>query len=212
MPICSACSERLPFVGSGGCAICGRDMGASPPGSVCDDCSGPHAPHFDCAASALRFEGEARRMILDYKFNRHFWVADFLADCMVTAARSRFPLVDVDLILPMPVTVFHRIDRGYNQCEILAKHISALISRRCRTDILRRKGHPRRQADLSGAERRTNVLGTFAVSRPSFVEGRTILVIDDVMTTGSTLSECAHALKDAGAWRVFALTAAKAIR
>ncbi|MBR7180447.1 MAG: ComF family protein, partial [Kiritimatiellae bacterium] len=75
-----------------------------------------------------------------------------------------------------------------------------------------RTGRPKRQSGLGGSERRENVKGSFAVLRPGFVRGRTLLVVDDVMTTGSTLSECARALKEAGAAKVFALTLARTVK
>ena len=81
----------------------------------------------------------------------------------------------------------------------------------CPPLVLRRKNAPKRQGRLGEAERRTNVVGTVGVLRPSAVAGRTVLVVDDVMTTGSTLSECAAELKRAGAARVWCLSLARSL-
>ena len=77
---------------------------------------------------------------------------------------------------------------------------------------MRRRGSPRRQSGLSEDDRRANAVGSFSVMRPSRVVGRTVLVVDDIMTTGATLSECAAELKRAGASRVWGLTLARSLR
>ena len=112
----------------------------------------------------------------------------------------------------MPLTVFHRVDRGYNQSAYFAEALAKRLDRACRGDVLKRKGHPGRQSELDESARRANVKDTFAVAKPELVRGRTLLVIDDVMTTGATLSECARELKAAGASRVWCLTLARSIR
>lgn len=204
---------RIPFVPQTGCcAVCGRSVAGLEGEYLCEDCSGASRPHFDRAASAFRFEGKAREILLGFKFNRRLWLRDDFVDWLEAALRARFDDAAVDLVLPMPTTLFHRADRGYSQCAYLAKPLARRIDRLYRADILRRTGHPRRQSDLTEEERRENAKGTFAVRHPEFVRGRTVLVVDDVMTTGATLSECARSLKDAGVWRVWCLTLARSIR
>lgn len=204
---------RLPVVDFNGCCeICGKDIGSGGYSLLCQDCSGPHKPAFDRAAFVLRFEEDARRMILDYKFNRNIWLRNDFVLLMESAARSRFDMDEIDIVCPMPLTLFHRLDRGYNQCGYLARALARRMGRAYRADIVRRKGHPRRQAGLSEKERRKNVRGTFSVRHASDIAGKTIMVVDDVLTTGATLSECARALKAAGAKRVYALALAKAVR
>ena len=211
--LCGECLMRLPIVDFNGCCeICGKDIGAGEYSLLCQDCSGPHKPAFDRAAFALRFEEDARNMILDYKFNRSIWLRNDFVLLMEAAARRRFDLDAVDMVCPMPLTLFHRLDRGYNQCAYLARELARRIAREDRADIVRRTGHPRRQAGLTEKERRENERGTFAIRHAEAIVGKTVLVVDDVLTTGATLSECARALKDAGAQRVFALTLAKAVR
>ncbi len=211
--VCSSCLMRMPFVPQMGCcAVCGRAVAGLESEYLCEDCSGAGRPHFDRAASVFRFEGKARRMLLDFKFNRHLWLRDDFVDWLEAALRARFDGAAVDLVLPMPTTIFHRADRGYSQCAYLAKPLARRIDRLCRANILRRTGHPKRQSDLSEQERRENAKDTFAVRHSELVRGRTVLVVDDVMTTGATLSECARTLKAFGAWRVWCLTLARSIR
>lgn len=202
---------RIPFYPlEGCCSVCGKVMDAVEGGDLmCGECRCGNRPHFDRVANAVLFEENARRMVIDFKFNGHFWLRDDFVDWLEAAASARFSLPSVDLILPMPITLRHRLDRGFNQCEYLAAELARRIGRVCDSSALRRVGSPRRQAGLRREERLANVVGTFAVPRPERISGRTILVIDDVMTTGATLSECAKTLKVAGAWRIFALSLAR---
>jgi len=204
---------RLPFAEQGGaCRICGRPVASPGPELVCSDCEGPGRPAFDRAASALRFEGDARRMILDFKFNRRFWLRDDLLDCLEGAARARLNVAAVDCVVPVPTTAWHRLDRGYNPVGCLARPLAKRLGRRYLPRALVRCGNPVRQSELDERERRENVRDTVGVRTAEILRGRTVLVVDDILTTGATLSECARQLKAAGAWRVWCATLARAVR
>lgn len=212
--VCSDCLARIPFVRQNACCrVCGREYpGIDPSGGACSECTGANAPHFDAAASAVRFEGAARRMLLDFKYNRHFWMMDDVADWLEGALRARLSPSAVDAVLPVPSSPLHRLDRGYNQCEFFARAVARRIGRKFIADAAIRTGDPLRQAGLDEETRRENAKGTFAVPRPEAIRGRTVLAIDDIITTGSTLSEFARELKKAGAWRVWCLTLAQTVR
>lgn len=211
--LCSDCLNRIPFIPTDGCCrVCGRAVEGQPHEYLCDDCKGANAPFFDRAASAVRFEAEARDLLLGYKFNRRLWYRDEFTDWLEGAARARFDVTAVDLVLPMPITLFHRLDRGYNQSAYLASLLAKRFDRPYAANVLVRTGHPKRQSELDEDARRENAKNTFAVRHPEKVRGRTVLVVDDIMTTGATLSECARELKSAGAWRIWCLTVARSIR
>ena len=200
------------------CEVCGRQCDR-PRRHVCADCLNripfvrpeDGVYEIDDAASAVRFECETREMVNGFKFKRHLWLRDDFVDWMEAAAGARFDLAAVDLVVPMPSGVRHRIDRGYNQCEVLAAELARRIGRRCRR-LMKRQGKFKTQSTLNEEERIENVKGTFAVRRPELVRGRTILVVDDIMTTGATLGECARTLKEAGASRVWSVTLARSVR
>jgi ComF family protein len=111
----------------------------------------------------------------------------------------------------MPISLKTRINRGYNQSEYLAARVARNIDRRFDGGILKRVGNPKRQSTLGADERMENVTNTIKLVKPEMVRGRTVLVVDDIMTTGASLSECARVLKEAGAWRVWTLCLARAI-
>ena len=210
--VCSACLMRLPFAEQVGCCrLCGRSVPGFEGEFVCGDCE-THRPAFDRAASALRYEGEARTIIKNYKFNNRVWLREDLADWLDAAARARLPVTAVDAVLPMPLSAWHRLDRGYNQSALLAASLARRLDRAFLPNALRRIGNPKRQSELPAAERYRNAAGTFAVSTPTSVRGRTILLVDDIMTTGATLSAAAAALKDASAAKIFCITLARSLQ
>lgn len=210
--ICSDCLNRLPFVPATGCCRrCGREALGLDGEFLCEDCR-VRRPHFDRAASALRMEGDARRMLNDFKFHDHHWLRDDFVDFLEATARARFEVSRIDLVLSVPSTAFRLLNRGYSPCRILARPLAKRLGRPCPPFVLRRANAPRRQALLSEEERRTNVIDTFAVMRPNVVRGRTVLLLDDVMTTGATLSEGAAELKRAGAARVWCLSLTRSLR
>ena len=121
------------------------------------------------------------------------------------------------LILPVPLHSSRQLERGFDQAELLARGLVRALRResewqslRVETRCLRRTRATLPQSGLSLVARRENVRGVFAVTDPKRVEDRTVVLVDDVMTTGATLSACAASLKAAGARRVFALTVARA--
>ena len=204
--VCTDCLMRLPFLPTTGCCRrCGRDVPGLDREFLCEDCR-RYRPHFDRVASALRFEGEARQMMLDFKFNRHLWLRNDFVDYLEGVALARFKVEAIDLVLPMPATRWHRLDRGFNPCDYLARALAKRLDRPFAAHVMRRVGSPKRQGRLSEEERRENVKGTFAVRKPDLVRGRTVLVLDDIMTTGSTLSECAKTLKEAAAAKVWCVS------
>jgi len=187
--ICAECLNRIPFV--------------RPEDGMYE---------IDDAASAVRFECETREIINGYKFKNSIWLRDDFVDWIEAAARSRFDVAAIDAVIAIPTTLSHRINRGYNQSALLAESLAKRLDRRFLGRAVARTGHPKRQSSLSEEERAENVKGTFVVREPELVRGRTILLVDDIMTTGSTLSECAKTLKDAGAWRVWSVTLARSVR
>jgi len=155
---------------------------------------------------------DAREMLNAFKFRHRHWLRNDLVDWLEAVTCARFRVDEIDLVLPMPSTLFHRFDRGCNQCEILGSALARRLVKPYESRVLRRVGHPKRQGGLSEAERLENAVGTFSVRSPEAVRDRTVLVVDDIMTTGATLSACAEELKASGAVRVWCVTVARSFR
>ncbi len=206
--LCSDCINRASVVPLDGlCRKCGREATGLEGEYLCDNCRMRH-PQFDRVGSVLVFEGEMRRVINRFKFENGFYLRDDFVDLMEGLSGIRFDLSEVEAVVAVPLALFRRFIRGYNQCEVLAKELARRLNKPYYR-MLKRIGHPPRQSDLTEDERWQNVKGTFAIGRMPKILPKTVLLVDDIMTTGATLSECARILKAVGVKTVNCLTLAR---
>jgi ComF family protein len=202
---CAACQAAAPRLHPPLCPRCGDPTRGER--TECGTCRA-HPPAFDRAAAWGAYDGTLQAAIRRYKFRRDFGLAEVFAARMAEAVRERGWTVDA--ALPVPLGRERQRERGYNQAALLARPLAAALGCRYAGRMLRRARETRPQVGLSVAERRRNVAGAFAVrERPP--TGARLLVVDDVMTTGATLSDAARALKEAGAGEVYAVALARAV-
>lgn len=203
--ICAECWPSIPWLGDEVCPSC-----ASPArqGRLCRTC-GERSPALDGARAACRFEGTARAAILDLKFRGVRRRAEVLGQ-LVAASLERRPLA-IDALVPIPLSTGRRRQRGFNQSELIADEIGRRIGVGVEPRWLTRIKETAPQVRRSREERRLNVAGAFGCGAPELVAGKRIALVDDVMTTGATLSVAAEALKQSGATRVFALVVAREV-
>ncbi len=163
---------------------------------------------FDAAYCFGAYEGPLRQLIHLFKYDCVRPLAAPLGSFLVSALpRSE----QIDAVVPVPLHWRRRWQRGFNQSELLARRVAERYGLRV-LRALRRKRATASQAGLTSSRRRANVSGAFTVRRRQDVEGRRILLVDDVFTTGATVSACGAALKRAGARRVVALALARVDR
>ena len=194
--LCRACFEALPFVGHPFCRRCGAPTAFEVYG--CGECRDKDFG-FDGARAPLRYEGVGKELVhaLKYKGYAHV-VEKVMAPLMVDLLDSR----RFDGVVPVPLHRVRLAKRGFNQAELMAREVAEKINALV-LDKLKVVRRTRDQVELSAEARRANVAGAYASRGP--VAGR-ILLVDDVFTTGATLSECAGVLRKAGAKEVHALT------
>lgn len=211
--ICSSCFAGLPFHETGGaCRICGTTIVSKVQHDfICEVCS-KTPPPFEFARSAVRFEEPCRQLLLDFKFGHATWLEADLVDLLEAAVRAKLDAPAIDVIVPVPLHQSRLRERGYNQSALLATGLARRLYRRADLQALVRTRDTGHQARLSGEARLTNLKDAFGVDVASGIRGRTVLLIDDVMTTGTTLSACAAPLLAAGASRIWCATVARAIR
>jgi ComF family protein len=211
IPVCPECLEKPgPMVAEHFCVSCRTPfLNASPLDSDgrCALCRRGLAG-FDAAFSYGEYDAELRELIHLYKYGRVYPLAARLGALMGRALPRDAAF---DVIVPMPLHWTRRWRRGFNQAELLARTLSKRIGVPVVNAMARRKP-TQSQAGLTSAERRTNVAGAFQVRKRRSIEGRHVLLIDDVLTTGATAGACAATLKRAGARRVTVLTLARADR
>src|SRR5207237_5163832 len=165
--------------------------------------------HFDAALSAYRSRGIGRHVILNFKYGRQIHLRHLVARWPLAALDDeRLRERRFDAIVPVPLHPAKQRERGFNQAALLAEWLSrhmALPSR----PVLQRVRFTTTQTAFDRAERMQNLRNAFRLRKNGDVRKLRVLLIDDVLTTGSTLSECARVLKEAGALSVYAATAAR---
>ena len=217
--ICHACWESLqPWLGPA-CKRCGLPFASLQASDAIDSLCGScrlDEPEFDVARSYGLYAGNLRKAILQLKFHGKEYLANRLGEFLAQAFEA-LSEPDSAIVVPVPLHASRRSQRGFNQAELLARGLVRRLRRGERfeglqfvADSLCRTRATLPQVGLSVRARRENVSGVFSVVRPDRVRNRAIVLIDDVMTTGATLSACAAALKRAGASRVLALSLARA--
>ena len=193
-PLCGACWAAMPRIAPPWCERCGlpfRALTPLPPAAPapCGPCRAD-PPAWDWARSGAEYEGVVRDAIHALKFEAKRALARPLA-----------------ALVPVPLARARQQARGFNQAALLAERLAAGLRLPVRPRWLTRARATAPQSDLGAAERRANVRGAFAAA-PA-VAGRHVIIVDDVLTTGATVAECARALRAAGAFRVGVLTVAR---
>jgi len=170
-------------------------------------------PAFDAARAARAHTGLMRRAVADLKFRGGTGTAAILSTLMAREIEQDEHYAGLDLIVPVPVHYSRLRDRPYNQALLLAQALGRRLDLPVSSRLLRKVRPTPPQVGLSRAKRLLNVKGAFAVTAKgqAKIDGKAVLLVDDVMTTGATAHECAKALRMAGAHRVVVLTAARAI-
>ncbi len=209
---CSSCWNDFAVLRGPLCPQCGRQFPspetlAHSPEHRCLECR-QDTPLFDQALSVGYFEGPLREAIHQFKYRPCRSLGKPIADWMVG---HLLPIQSVDLVLPVPLHRSRLRERGFNQAVLLAARLAEHFSLALCYDNLVRIRPTRPQVELTGEERKKNVSGAFGLIRPADIAEKSVLLVDDVFTTGATMNECASILKRAGAARVQALTAARAV-
>ncbi len=208
---CPDCLEQIAWITSPLCPKCGRPYPDAPGSAdhLCGECI-EEAFHFDSARSAVFHSGIVRDLVHQFKFGARTEWAPPLVE-LLEIAWSDFDFPVPDLVVPVPLHSRRLKERGFNQSGLLGREFARRLDLRISFDILLRKNRTDPQTRLNRVERLKNVKGAFEAAGNSAARGLHILLLDDVFTTGSTLSECAKALKRKGALQVHALTVTRAI-
>jgi ComF family protein len=208
--ICPDCRGLMPAIVAPLCIMCGIPFTGAGIDHACGSCIAS-PPRFDMARAALAYEGASRDLIHAFKYRNKTHLRRPLAlltiERLSEFMRSRRP----DLILPVPLHRKKLASRGFNQAVLLGEILSQLLKIPLDRNNLRRIRWTEPQVNLAAGDRRTNVKGAFSIHEASLVSGRRILLVDDVLTTGSTAEECGRVLKTAGASDVTVVTVARAL-
>ncbi|MGB9151528.1 MAG: ComF family protein [Alphaproteobacteria bacterium] len=204
--LCPACWKQIQFIAAPLCECCGApfDIPAGA-GMLCGSCLTVR-PRYQSARAAMLYDDASRKLVLGFKYGDRTYAAQALAVWMHRAACDF--IAQADALLPVPLHRTRLFRRRYNQSSLLAQQVAALAQKPFLPDALRRIRATPTQGQRKRKERQENVRGAFAVLpryAPS-IEGKTLVLVDDVLTTGATVEECTRVLLEAGAKQVHVLT------
>ncbi|MGB8841640.1 MAG: ComF family protein [Aliidongia sp.] len=219
--LCSGCWRGINFLGEPCCGCCGVpfafDAGANQGGAaiLCAGCLA-RPPRFDRALSVFAYDDHSRSLVLTLKHGDRLQSVPAFGQWLARAGAKL--LAEADLVAPVPLHWTRLWRRRYNQSALLAQAACAAWRRQGHPgptlvpDLLIRGRRTPSQGHRTRIQRAENVRGAFRVRGKSDVTGKRVLLIDDVLTSGATVEECARVLRRAGAARIFVLTLARAVR
>jgi ComF family protein len=222
---CGVCGRLLAPARSPFCDRCRTALTADPH-RTCPRCAATVGPYVDvtngcvhCRDTPFHFErvlrvgpyeGLLQQVVLRLKHRSGEGLAELLGELWAEHAEASLRAAGASAVVPVPLHWRRRWARGYNQSEALARGVAVRLGLPCRSAWLRRLRHTPLQPLQSPTARRDNVRGAFRACRGGHLRGQTVLLVDDVLTTGSTCSEAARALRAAGAATVVVAVLARA--
>lgn len=209
--LCPDCWHAIDFIHAPLCSHCGVPFTFctdSFDSSVCADCI-TSPPHYSMARSAFRYTDGSAKLVFDLKYYDHTYGARTFAAWLYRAGYDC--LAGADLLIPVPLHPRRLLRRLYNQSALLCYELSSLSGIPAHFSLLRRTRHVPAQTQLTRKQRLQNVTHVFACPAPAraMLSGKTVVLIDDVLTTGSTVQACSQTLLRAGAHDVRVLTLAR---
>ena len=209
---CSNCLSQIRWIEPPFCSICGipfisREVETHPCGACVT-----HRKYFTIARALGAFEGSLQEAIHRWKYEGKTYLTPFFADWMAEGLNRHWEPGSLDLLIPVPLHTRRLRERGFNQALLLVRELSRRTGIPYRKSILQKKKSTIPQVNLSGVEREKELRGTFHVIGKEELSGLSVLLIDDVYTTGATVNECSKVLLRGGAKRVDVLTLAHVLR
>lgn len=209
---CPACWQDLNLICNPYCPVCGIPFPVETPGPhICGDCLAD-SYRFDRARATGIYRGLLRDVLHRFKYGGQTFLVRPLARLLTGPGKELSRLHRIELIVPVPLHSKRLLQRGFNQAALLAKHLRSILKIPVDYSSLRRTRWTEPQTGLSRNQRAKNVKGAFKLTDPERVRGKRVLLLDDVLTTGETVNQCARVLKkDGEAREVVVLTVARTV-
>ncbi len=203
--LCDSCIKSIKMLKGNRCLFCGRPM-RSRFETTCAQClEKKHS--FEESLAPFSYSGSIQDSLLRFKYHGRAEYAAFYARCIWEYGKTRISKWDADVIVPVPVHRSRFEKRGYNQAALIAGELSTLSGISVREDLVRRKKKTKAQKELGAAQRKKNMEQAFEYSGKGDAPKK-ILLVDDIMTTGSTADTLSELLKENGAQKVYLVCAA----
>lgn len=212
LSLCQTCIADFRHISSPLCPICGVPFPSElKEDHPCEDCLRKR-PFFDSAAAPYSYEGPILTAIHRLKYGAKSFLAGSLGPLLSRYTEERIKEPGHLLTIPVPLHPKRVRERGFNQSLLLARHVAKGLKSDLDFLSLKRVRYTLPQTRLAKKERQRNVRGAFQLHNRDAVKGKTILLVDDVVTTGNTMNECARVLKKEGSGKVFCVSLARAVR
>jgi ComF family protein len=207
--VCESCLEIIEATETKRCSKCGLKTGPGIASSSkgCPECKNTNLRFEKCFFVSDNIE-PVKTLIHQFKYKKHICLATPLGSLLINHLHKK-TIGKIDSVVPVPLHWKKKQERGFNQSELMAKKISNELSIPISTNNLFRAKNTLSQTQLSRTQRQENVKGAFKVKNPRLFYQKNILLVDDVLTTGMTASECAKSLKNAGTNKVFLIALAR---
>ncbi len=211
-PECPGCGQFLENPRLSICPDCEGELIYPGDGPVCLLCRSPVSVKCSCAENYSHdipqlyywapYTDSIRGLIHQFKFGRKAQLGDFLANKSLAKLHSRLLNVEYDVMIPIPMLKRDQKKRTFNQTELLVKVLADNLNDKYDFESLKKIKPTRLQADLGREERWQNIVGAFKVEEPEMVSGKSILLVDDIVTTGATTIEASKALYKSGVKKI----------
>nr|WP_297283897.1 phosphoribosyltransferase family protein [uncultured Agathobaculum sp.] len=206
---CVLCGELLPAAGTGKAMLCSACASEVRQRYRCTQT--PHVTGADDAAAALYYTGKVRDAMQRFKFQHKQHYADWFAAQMLPLLTERLDIWQPDLITFMPIGWLRGRERGYNQAELLAKAVAEPLGLPCRATLRKRAFTPKQSEQKDAAARQKNAERALMPLANAEVRGKSLVLVDDIVTTGATAASAVRLLRKMGAVKVYVLAAARTL-
>ncbi len=195
------------------CPYCSKAIGRNM--TECNACRSqfPHYPTItylksgEICASPFVYESTVREAVISYKFYGRKFNAESFSLQLIKTVELAFEGIDFDIVMCVPLSKKRMRERGFNQSEIIARRLAEYFKKPFDDSLIKLKDN-HEQHKLSAREREINVKGVYGISDNSRIKGKSILIADDIITTGNTIAECSRVLKENGAREVYCVSIA----
>ena len=165
--------------------------------------------YFDEHLYIFMYSGIIRNILLNYKFNDESYIYKTLTNFLIKNEKIVENIKRYDIIMPVPLSKNRKKERGYNQSELIARELCSIANIKLDNKTLKKQKNTTAQSTLNKENREKNIEGAYTIKRCDHLEGKKVLIIDDIFTTGSTVNECSKLIKKAGTKKIGILTIAK---
>lgn len=203
--LCQKCENKITLKEKNHCEICHKEISSC---GICSECKNKFP--FEEFLSVFDFNQVIQNMIHNFKYNENRKIGNYLSNFLSQKLENFEHISSIDYSIPVPLHKVKKRDRGFNQAYVIAQNIQDTLQIPVADDLVKRKRFTKTQTNLSKSERHENVADAFVAEKKEKIMNKNFLLIDDVFTTGSTLSSLTYELKNKGANKVFCATLARA--